>query len=334
MRETRLFTLFCIICLFFFGCGEKEKNGANESGVGAIHGKVNDYDTGAPVSMANVSLYPGNETALTGDDGEYEFLNIEDGNYYISVSKAEYSDLRGDNAVIVRNGQRIRRDIQIKKLPTYLRITDMEGNDINSLDFGSGPTSVVRSFNIFNNGTVHINCSLVYSCVWISSVTSITNTISPGQTVTVSVSIDRAKLVAGVNTTYLYIKSNNGNNVLKISASGQENLPVVVTLPVTNPDGTQGPYRNTFHGNVTNVGYPPYSKRGFCWSSSDRVPTINNDNIEIAGNGPGEYSYSWYGWWDNPPSTAVTYYVRAWIRWGPDNTIIYGNVMPFVFNDF
>ncbi len=334
MKKMKSFALSFIFLMSFIGCSEKEGNSTLELRKGSIYGRITDYMTGELISDANVSLLPGSETTLTGYDGEYEFSDIEDGNYHITVSKAEYEDLVDDFIIKVKDGGRMRRDVQIKKQQVKLAITDMNGNAISDIDFGSDPSSVVRSFNIFNNGTVSIRCSIDYSCVWIKSVSSIPSTISPGQTITVTVEIDRTKLVAGVNTTSLYIKSNNGNNVLTIRATGQENPPVVITLPVTQPDGTDGPYRNMFHGNITNVGYPPYTKRGFCWSSTNTVPTMSDSNIEIPGSGLGEYTYTWWGCWDENPGRPVTYYVRTWVKYGTNNTIIYGNVQPFIFNDF
>lgn len=328
MKVIKLLAIATSLCLLFSGCGEKE-NG-NKSG--AIYGKVTDLFTGDSIANANVSLQPGGETALTGYDGMYEFINLAEGDYYIMVSKAEYTIDR--SAIKVKNGKRIRRDFQLRKLPVDLLITDLNGNEIEVLDFGSEISTVIRTFNVFNNGTVSIHCDISYSCVWIKAVSSLPNTISPGQTVPVSVEINRELLTESENATYLYITSNNGNNELKIQATGQSNPPVVLTLPVTMPDGTQGPYRNTFHGNVTNVGYPPYSKRGFCWSSHNNSPTIDDEHIEIPGNGLGEYSYTWWDCWDENPGTPVNYYVRTWVKYGTNNTIVYGNVQPFIFNDF
>lgn len=333
MKKKGFFLFLITACLLYGACSEKESESTTSGDNSAsIYGRVTDATTGAEVANANVTLLPGGETTLTGHNGMYEFFDVEDGDYRIKVSKAEYTELIDDYVLRVTKGKRIRRDLQIERIPATLQITDVDGNVIDNIDFGDDPTTVVRAFNIFNNGTINIACNIVYSCVWIKSVSSLPNVIAPGQTVAVSVEIDRSKLVAGENVTSLYINSTHGNNILTIKATGQENIPVVITLPVTNPDGTQGPYRNTFHGDVTNLGYPPYSKRGFCWSSTCSNPTVSDYNVEVPGNGLGEYSYSW---WDTPiPTTPVTYYVRAWVKYGTDNVIVYGNVQPYIFNDF
>jgi len=274
-------------------------------------------------------LLPGGETTLTGYDGMYEFLNVKEGNYTLAVSKAEYNDLLDDYQVCIENGNRSRRDLQIKRNASELRITDIYGNDISYLDFGNEPSVTIRSFNIFNGGTVGINCSITYSCNWIKSVSSIPNTIAPGQNVTIDVEIDRALLPAGNNTNNLYINSNNGSNFLEIRATAQSILPNVLTLPVTNTNGEITPWNNTFNATVTNIGNPAYHHRGFCFSSTNTTPTINDNRIDVSGTGIGNYSYTY---WDFPPYT-VTYYVRAWVMYDSDNKIQYGNVQSFTFNN-
>lgn len=321
------FGTLLLLMMSFVGCKEEDPVVVEEKG--SIYGAVTDFATGAPVANANVSLRPGNETALTGYDGMYEFIDVDDGDYSIVVSKAEYSDLIDDYVISVRNGRRMRRDVQIKKNPAFLRITDFNGFDITSLDFGSDPYVTNKSFNIFNNGTVSISCSMVYSCNWIKTVSSIPNTIAPGQNVTVNLEIDRSKLAAGNNVTDLYVTSNNGSNVLEIRATGQETFPNVLTLQVTYIDGTITPWCNTFHARVTNEGNPAYHTRGFCFSSTNTNPTINDNRIDVSGAGLGEYSYTYWGF----PSLTTKYYVRAWVMYGTDNQIQYGNIQSFIYND-
>ena len=319
-----------LVCCAMLGCGKEDNpSDGGGSGSGSIYGTITDFATGDPVRNANVQLRPSGETTLTGYDGMYEFLDIPDGNYSITVSKAEYTDLIDDYVIAVKNGRRMRRDVQIEKIPTWIRLTNMAGNDITELDFGSNASINMLSFNIFNNGTVSISCSIVYSCEWITSVSSVPSTLSPGQNIMVSVQIDRSRLAAGSNSTDLYVTSNNGSNVLHIYATGGYSLPDVTTNPVTYVDGTITPWCNTFHATVNSVGNPAYHHRGFCYSSTNHNPTINDNRIDVSGTGLGEYSYTY---WDFPPYT-VTYYVRAWVMYGSNNQIQYGNVISFTFND-
>lgn len=295
---------------------------------GSIYGTIVDFSTGEPIHNANIQLRPSGETTLTGSDGMYEFIDIPEGNYSISVSKAEYTDLIDDYIIKLKGGQRMRRDLMIEKIPTYIRITDMVGQDITGLDFGSNPSTNMLSFSIYNNGTVSIDCDIHYSCKWIVSVSEIPNTLRPGQNVMVTVQIDRSKLDAGNNTTMLYISSNNGSNALLIQAVGDAFIPLVSTLPVTYMDGTITPWCNTFNAEVLAVGNPAYHKRGFCYSATNPNPTINDNRIDVAGTGLGKYSYTYW----NFPQKKQIYYVRAWVIYG-NNKIQYGEVKSFIYNN-
>ena len=327
MKKVLFYVCLLGMIIVFPSC-EKEKNEADEAS-GSIYGSITDFATGEPIQNANVQLRPSGETTLTGYDGMYEFLDIPDGNYSITISKAEYGELIDDYVIAVKNGRRMRRDVQIEKVPTYIRFTDVYGDDITELDFGSNSSLNMQSFNIYNNGTVKINCQVVKSCDWITSVSPTTCTISPGDNALVSMKIDRSLLTTGLNYTYLYITSNNGSNMLMVKATGDENLPDVITKPATDVHGARTAWCNTFHAEVTKTGNPAYHRRGFCFSSTNSTPTINDNRIDVSGTGLGEYEYTY---WDFPPQT-ITYYVRAWVMYGSDNKVQYGNVVSFTYND-
>lgn len=298
-----------------------------QDGDRGIYGRITDYETGKSVKNANVQLRPTGETTLTGSDGEYEFIDLKKGEYSITVSKAEYTELIDDLKIEV-DSKMVRRDLRIKKLPASLMVVDNDKKPLDHLNFGEEATSM--QFVIFNNGPVSVNCSLVYSCPWISYVSNPTSPLVSGASCSIIVKIDRSSLDAGENTTVMSIASNNGTNQVRISAVGKTIIPEVVTLAVTNADGSVGPWCDYLHGKVTVVGKPPYTKRGFCFSSVNKTPTISDNPIEVPGTGEGLFScHSDYFW--NHPSTK-TYYVRAWLEYG-DNQIVYGNVVSFTYND-
>lgn len=291
-----------------------------------LYGYITDYATGVAIKNANVQIHPSGETTLTGSDGRYEFIDLPEGDYYLTVSKSEYTDLLDDYKISLKKGKKIRRDLRIEKIPTWILITDMMGNELACLDFGTNEN--FKAFNIFNNGTVGVQCHLEYNCDWITTVSSVPEQLLPGQNVTVTIQIDRSKLDAGDNTTYFHITSNNGSNLLVIKAIGEYRSPEVVTKPVTYIDGTITPWCNTFHAEIIEVGNPPYYQRGFCFSSQNSSPTINDNCINVSGTGLGEYSYTY---WDFPPNT-MTYYVRAWVKYD-NGKIKYGNTQTFTYND-
>lgn len=302
MYMNRLINLvLLVICTMLLGCGTEEPN--NDSASGSIYGVITDYATGEPVQNANVQLRPSGETTLTGYDGTYEFLDIHDGNYAITVSKAEYTDLIDDYIIEVRNGRRVRRDVQIEKLPTSIRITDMSGNDISMLDFGSDVSMTTKSFNIFNNGTVTVNCSLVYSCNWISSVSSIPASIPSGQTVPVVVGINRSLLPSGQNSTSLTVTTNNGSAEITIKATSTTgNPPSVEIFQISGSNITatsvycEGRIQDAKGGDIKDC--------GFCYSTSPN-PSLDDKVIRL---GPNTGSFT-YTITNLEPNT--TYHIRA-----------------------
>lgn len=267
---------------------------------GDIYGTVTDYATGEPVGNANVKLKTTGETTLTGSDGTYEFRDLKPDNYSLQLSKAGYNDLDDDYVITVEAGKKTKRDVQMSKQVASLKITDMAGNSITELDFGMEESITTKSFNIFNNGSLNITCEITYSCAWITSVSNITNPITPGQTVTVTVAIDRSRLASGANSTILHVVSNNGSNELTVKATGLD-LPTVTTSNVSNITASSA----TCGGNVTADGGSYVTERGICWGTSN-LPTIDG-NHQAMGQGNGTFTCNM----SNLEPDNV-YYVRAY----------------------
>lgn len=279
---------------------EKEETEIGEAS-GSIFGCITDFATGEPVKNANVQLRPFGETTLTGSDGMYEFIGISDGNYSITVSKAEYSDLIDDYIISVKNGRRIRRDVQIEKIPTYIRFTDMSGKDISTLDFGDNQSINTLSFNIYNNGTVKINCKVVKDCDWITSVSPSTCAINPGDNALVSVRIDRLKLSTGENITKLYITSNNGSNEINVRAISSSGNPP--TVQISQAEVLTETSIKCIGQLLDNNG-GTISDCGFCYSSTTQ-PTLSDKVVKL-GPKSGTFTYT-----ITNLQSGSTYYFRA-----------------------
>lgn len=255
------------------------------SSKGTIYGTVTDFATGEPVANANISLRPSGETTLSGLDGQFEFNDLEEGGYSITVSKAEYSELIDPYVIQVKKGKRMRRDLQIEKLPTTIKLVDVNGSPINQLDYGSDASVIAKTFYIFNNGTVKVNCKLVHNCNWISSVSNIPNDISPGQTIPVAVNINRSLLAVGQNTTKMTVRTTNGSAELTISAvSAGGNPPAVQISSASSITATAA----FCQGSILDANGGTISDCGFCYSTSSN-PSISNDKIQL---GPSTGSFS------------------------------------------
>lgn len=208
--------------LLVVGCKKSSDSASSASSKGSIYGTITDFATGEPVRNANVQLRPGGETTLTGYDGMYEFKDIDDGDYSITVSKAEYTDLIDPFIISVRDGRRMKRDVQIQKQSAVLTIVDNNQNPITELDFGSAGVSQ-KTFNIFNSGTVNLRVEITKTANWITQISPSTETVNMGSTKAISVTINRSLLSVGENITTIVISTNAGGVELIVKATNDGN---------------------------------------------------------------------------------------------------------------
>ena len=79
-------------------------------------------------------------------------------------------------------------------------------------------------------------------------------------------------------------------------------IPTLTTLSAINMSGNSV----TLGGNISNVGNPPYTERGVCWSTSAN-PTTADSKKQVSGSGTGDYTTS-----VTSLEASKTYYVRAY----------------------
>ena len=213
----RLISLFSALLIFASVFNSCKPDSIEE--LGSIYGIVTDKATGEPVKNANVQLRPSGETTLTGTDGRYEFVDLKNGEYSITVSKTEYTDLVDDYVIKVEGAKAMRRDVHIEKIPALLKILDSNGNEIDVLDFGSMQDDNTRMFSIFNNSTSALDYEIFKTAAWVASLSSQEGSLQPGATKSIIVVIDRDMLVVGKNVTTLSILTNNGGKQLTLKAN-------------------------------------------------------------------------------------------------------------------
>jgi len=98
-------------------------------------------------------------------------------------------------------------------------------------------------------------------------------------------------------------------------------LPVLSTLPASNITLNQA----TLGGNITDPGFPVYSEKGICFSTTQN-PTVNDSKIIVSGDGTGNYSGDATGLSEN-----TTYYARAFAT--NSSGIAYGEQISFTTVD-
>lgn len=322
MRKILFGLLACItMATIWYGCTKDDKE---EDITGTIYGAVTDFATGEPVANANVSLQPGGESTLTGYDGQFEFQNVADGKYSLVVTKAEYSELIDDYIIVMKEGKKMRRDVQIKKLPSVLRIVNSNSEDISVLEFGAEEDITSRTFSIFNDSPKKIVWWIEENCSWITEVKSmLTNNssgqIEAGEQEPIKVTIDRDLVGMGIKTYILNINSDNGSAELKILVGEDVGLPSLNTNPVSDVTSSSA----VFHGVIISEGQPRYTERGFVYSTSAQ-PTIENNVGRITSSVNNELSFSASV---SGLEGGRSYYVRAYAK--NEIGVAYGNDVVF-----
>lgn len=80
---------------------------------GTIYGIVSDVETAETLSNASVVLSPGGKSQMTGNDGRFEFPELEIRQYTITVQKTGYSTNRKTISAVV--GESVEANITMVK---------------------------------------------------------------------------------------------------------------------------------------------------------------------------------------------------------------------------
>ncbi len=305
--------LICIV-LLVASCGREK-----EPELGSIYGCITDFATGDPVYNANIQLRPGGESTRTGTDGMFEFLDLEDGEYSIVVSKIGYSELIDDYIITIKNGRRIRRDLQIEKQTSLLTVLDETGKEVSELDFGDNPADVMRSFFIANKGEDKLQWSIEYACSWISSLNKEKGELEPNGSQPLVVNIDRGKLNVGKNSTTLHIISNGGTRQIPVTAVRMSSIE---TLPATNIRANSA----VLNGKITQDLIPSITEYGFVYSKK-AAPSLENGATKIVISGSLVIGAE-FNALISSLDTEAWYYARAFATNGEE--VVYGEQISFL----
>lgn len=260
--------IFCAIFLIF-SCKREEEPQA----LGSVCGTVADKTTGEYIRNAGVELRSVGLKAVTGSDGYFEFPKVEEGTYYLYVTKTGYKDYKTNNIIVKANSDNKSVDIQMEKLPPALTILDDKQNEIDSLDFGAEADETIRSFIIFNNSEDVLNWSIMQECLWIKEINQTKGNLKANLPQTIHIKIDRSKLLMGRNYATLLITSDNGNKDLRLVATGSD---FIKTLPATEVKAVSA----ILNGQITRRLPTEIKDFGFVYSLNP-TPSLQNDAIRV-----------------------------------------------------
>ena len=245
---------------------------------GAINGYVTDKATGDYVENATVLLKPVNKTATTKSDGYFEFLELELGDYSLSVSKDGYRDYEDNQTISVKGSDAISRDIEMEKLVSSMKVVDDDGDEISELNFGNLADDISRTFYILNDGEIPVNYQIEITSSWIN-IDATEGMLQPDSLERIVVTIDREKLSAGENLATVNVVS--GDNSVELIVKAYKSINIITLEPsdiTTNSAILKG---------SINIENKSFAERGFILYIDEATST----KYVVSGNDMGEYSH-------------------------------------------
>ena len=213
----RILFFISVLCVAFLwqGCEEKVV-------FGSIYGVVTDRSTGEPIRNAEVTLSPSNKTAIIGSSGTFEFINLEPGQYSVSVEAKDYQ--YNNKMVTVVAGESATCDFHLDKIKVEQEL------EISPSSLNFGAIQEQMSVTITNKGTEATSWSLdLGNNKWLS-VTPISGRIDAKKTQTIVFKVDRS-LLAKDETAVVSLSAFGNSYPLTISCAIKQNKGILNVAP-------------------------------------------------------------------------------------------------------
>ena len=221
----KIFYVFPLLAALLFGGCEVEL----PNFMGGIYGIVSDSQTGEPISNAQVMLSPGNRTTVTGNDGHFEFKDLEPMQYKLQVSANGYNT--NSKQITVMAGYQVSGDMVLTA--TKKETSAQLSND--NFNFGSTITEQVLTIkNTGNNGTISWEITEV-DVAWLK-VSPLSGTIAEGKEVAVKLVVDHNKLATDEASTTFMVNAAEGSQSVRVSI----NKPTVTGIKGIVKDALDG----------------------------------------------------------------------------------------------
>lgn len=206
-----LIVLFTIVLLS--SCAKDEVNP-----FGNIYGVVVNSNTSEPIQGARITLTPTGKSTVTGNDGSYEFVDLEAGSYKVTVQANGYTSTLKNVTVVA--GEKAIGDVSISPKPQNSKLG--VNNDL-VLFTKTIKTNTIKIQNLGNSGDIDWTITNVPS--WL--------TVSPVQG---STGVGKETAIAlSLNSSF----AGKGDCVLIINAAG-ESVSVTVSADTTSDGETSG----------------------------------------------------------------------------------------------
>ena len=259
---------------------------------GSIGGTVQDAKTDAYLAGVKVTINPLGYSQVTNADGAFQYDNLDVAEYTLIYEKSGYDTYK--HKVTVKPG--LVSPVQVTLVPASASLTYAP----EVLDFGTKTTEI--QMTLTNSAGGNIAYTLSASNSWIS-LSKTSGTVSKTDYVTVLVS--RSGLSAA---------DYDGNIVLTVDGN-ETIIPVRMSVaaagvPVVTMEGASDVTSSSavLSGTIRSLGDSKVSQHGFCWSSTNQYPTVNDECSQL-GDASDVKSFSAK---ISGLTPATEYYVRAY----------------------
>jgi hypothetical protein len=263
MKLSQLIIMLIILTIIFTTCKKSEPETT-----GSINGVITNSKTSEPISGALIVLGT-NNPINSNSDGTFQFKDLQPQDYTLTITKTGYNNKT--ETVTVTANQTVTKDIGLTPIET----APILNVSATLLDFGS--TDKTLPFNITNKGTGTLEWQIIENLDWLS-VNPQTGTTTT-ETDNIVVSIDENLLPSGQQEENITVNSTNGGTAIITVKIQGKSAPIVETVSSSNIND------NSFSitGNLTSLGtrVNSVSQRGFCYSTINQLPTINDNKLEL-----------------------------------------------------
>lgn len=184
---------------------------------GDVYGIVTDASNGEPIRNATVTLSPGNLATITGNDGHYEFTDIEPGQYKVMASSTGY--VTDTHQISIVSGKSATCDISLG------RQTEISGLSVSSylLDFGLKYDELIITLtNTSSSGVMRWNVSNI-SKSWLT-ISETSGMLDIGESVDLKVTIDRSAISVGDELTFITVNANRQSATITIMVTTEDDV--------------------------------------------------------------------------------------------------------------
>ena len=309
-----------LAAILFSACSEKEEPIVNSG----IYGIVTDMQTTEPIRGAQVVLSTKPDyyspkrivtSAVTGDEGQYEFIDVESDSYVVALTADGYNIMEKDVEVSLSKKSQV--DFNLEKIDVGMNVLTknitISGNSA-TLEGEYTTYSIGFGYNTYSPTEV----GFAYSAN--------SNPANGGTKVSAekkaSFNITIKDLLKGTYYVQAYATNERGTIYGEVRDFQISGIPSVLTLAATNVSTNAA----TLNGKIEYPGDPAFTERGFVYSSSFKNPTIEDDQNatirKIVSGTSIDFSANITGL-----TTNATYYARAYII--NSDVIIYGEAVSF-----